>query len=121
MRNIPSTSLQPKTSLTDRPGLLVPALRTSSAAVRRQVYAERDRSRQIDPGAFELDDTADEEEEEDREPNTLVGSLAEKRALQILKAADGVPSEGQSRSSSLAFSLANWFLNLLGMWRSLAT
>ena len=74
----------------------MPALRTSSAAVRRQVYAERDRSRQIDPGAFELDDAADEEEEDDREPHPLVGSLAEKRALQILEAADGVPSEGQS-------------------------
>ena len=104
MRNIPRTSLQPKTSLTDRPGLLVPALRTSSAAVRRQVYAERDRSRQIDPGAFELDDTGDEEEEDDREPNLLVGSLAEKRALQILEAADGVPAEGQSRPNGMRSS-----------------
>ncbi|KAH9938335.1 uncharacterized protein B0H18DRAFT_966708 [Fomitopsis serialis] len=98
MRNLPSAPLQPKTSLTDRPGLLVPVLRTSSSAVRRQVYAERDRNRQIDPGAFELDDVADDEEEDDTRPNPPVGSLAEKRALQILEAADGVPSEGMWRS-----------------------
>lgn len=96
MRNMPTASLQPKTSLTDRPGLLVPALRTSSSvAVRKQVYAERDRDRQIDPGAFELDDVADDEEETDTGPHIPVGSLAEKRALQILEAADGVPSEGE--------------------------
>ncbi|TFY54961.1 hypothetical protein EVJ58_g8549 [Rhodofomes roseus] len=99
MRDVPSASLQPKTSLTDRPGLLVPALRTSSSvAVRRQVYAERDRNRQIDPGAFELHDVADDEEENDTGPHIPVGSLAEKRALQILEAADGVPSEGMWRS-----------------------
>ncbi|EPT03617.1 hypothetical protein FOMPIDRAFT_1035253 [Fomitopsis schrenkii] len=98
LRNIPSALLQPKTSLTDRPGLLVPVLRTSSSAVRRQVYAQRDRSRQIDPGAFELDDAVDEEEQDDREPDPQVGSLAAKRALQILEAADGVPSEGMWRS-----------------------
>ncbi|KZT72533.1 hypothetical protein DAEQUDRAFT_722686 [Daedalea quercina L-15889] len=99
MRNLPGAPLQPKTSLTDRPGLLVPVLRTpSSVAARRLVYAERDRNRHIDPGAFELDDAGDDEEDDNAVPDPQVGSLAAKRALQILEAAGGVPSEGMWRS-----------------------
>lgn len=88
--------------------------------MRRQVYAERDRSRQIDPGAFELDDAVDDDEEEqdDMELNPQVGSLAAKRALQILEAANGVPSEGLSRPNSMHSSCS--LVSSLEMWRSLA-
>lgn len=106
MRHIPGASLRPKTSLTERLGTLVPPLQTSSSVVaRRQVYAERDRTRQVDFGAFEMDDAADDEaEDDDREPDPQVGSLAAKRALQILEAADGVPGEGKSSFLRVASS-----------------
>ncbi|THG98215.1 hypothetical protein EW026_g3935 [Hermanssonia centrifuga] len=61
-------SLQPKTSLSDRPGILVPPLdKVSAAAMRRASYAERDRRRSVDPGALDFtaedDDDADEDED----------------------------------------------------------
>ncbi len=88
---------QPKTSLSDRPGVLVPPLhKESSAAIRRASYAERDRTRLIDPGT--LDFTAEEDEDEDEEVDPDLGSIGGKgrqSALKILKARNEVPAEGE--------------------------
>ncbi|KZT13055.1 uncharacterized protein LAESUDRAFT_27866 [Laetiporus sulphureus 93-53] len=89
-----AASYEPKTSLTEQPGTMVPALRTmtsSSAAVRRQIYLERDRQRSIDPGALDFTEDMDDEEEPEIQPEAEVGSLAQKRALQILEASNRIP------------------------------
>ncbi|KAI9001374.1 hypothetical protein BD414DRAFT_544282 [Trametes punicea] len=88
-------SYQPKTSLSDRPGVLVPALRSgSSASLRRASYAERDRVRPIDPGA--LDFAVDEDaEEEDVESDPETGGKARQRALKILQAREDMPAAGE--------------------------
>ncbi|KAI0368073.1 hypothetical protein BV20DRAFT_1054266 [Pilatotrama ljubarskyi] len=90
------TSYQAKTSLSDRPGVLVPALRSnsSSSSLRRASYAERDRVRPIDPGALDFavdDDAADEDVESDPE----TGGKARQRALKILQARDEMPPAGK--------------------------
>lgn len=93
-----ATALQPKTSLTDRPGVLVPPLRKeSSDAARRASYAERDRSRLIDPGAldFAADDEVEEEEEYDPDVAS-VGGKGRQRALKILKARNEIPAAGET-------------------------
>lgn len=96
------TSYQPKTSLSDRPGILVPPLRAtskvSSEALKRASYAERDRMRSIDPGA--LDFTADDDDEEDDEledeaEREAVGGKGRQRALKILEARSELPAEGE--------------------------
>lgn len=91
-----AASYQQKTSLSDRPGILVPALRpSSSVAARKAVYAERDRMRDIDPGALEFTDDLDDEDEDDVEANMEVGSVGRRRALKILKARDELPEAGE--------------------------
>lgn len=88
---------QPKTSLTDRLGATVPALQPgSSTALRKAAYAERDRSRLIDPGA--LDFILDEDEGDQDEVDPGVGSTARQRALKILEARDRLPADGMWRS-----------------------
>lgn len=98
--------MQPKTSLSDRPGVLVPALhKESSAALRRASYAERDRSRLIDPGT--LDFTAEEDEDEEEEVDADLGSIGGKgrqSALKILRARNEVPAAGELRLLWLALS-----------------
>lgn len=94
-----AASYQQKTSLSDRPGILVPALRpSSSVAARKAVYAERDRLRDIDPGALEFIDDLDDDDEDDVEADTEVGSVGRRRALKILKARDELPEAGMWRS-----------------------
>lgn len=113
---------QPKTSLSDRPGVLVPPLRNGSTAssLRRQSYAERDRVRPIDPGA--LDFAVDEDgAEEDVESDPETGGKARQRALKILKARDEMPAAGESLCL-YPFPQAQLWLTVFsaGMWRSLA-
>ncbi|CCM05581.1 uncharacterized protein FIBRA_07808 [Fibroporia radiculosa] len=92
------SSYQPKTSLTDRPGMLVPALRlSSSVAMRQAVYAERDRNKPIDPGALDFTDTNELDDEEDVD-DEYTGSIGRRRALQILKARSKLPDDGMWRS-----------------------
>ncbi|KAI0082449.1 hypothetical protein K474DRAFT_1731626 [Panus rudis PR-1116 ss-1] len=100
-RSFGQASYQVKTSLSDRPGMLVPAYqRASSAALRRASYAERDRFRAIDPGLldFDTDDDADEEAEEDIPIDGDVGGKARQRALKIMQARDEMPDAGMWRS-----------------------
>lgn len=101
-------SYQPKTSLSDRPGLLVPALQAppkdvSSTTWRKAAYAERDRTRARDPGA--LDFTLEEEDDEDEEQEETAkgsvdqgGSRGRQHALRILKVRSEVPASGMWRS-----------------------
>lgn len=101
-RNFGAPSYQPKTSLSDRPGVLVPTFRKSSAALRKASYAERDRLRSIDPGIVDFADE-DDGEDEDEDDTELgddvhaqqVGGRARRRALKILQARDSVPPAGQ--------------------------
>ena len=90
------TQYQTKTSLSDRPGVLVPQLRANtSSSLRRASYAERDRVRPIDPGALDFthDDDDDDEEEINSDPET--GGKARQRALKILKARNEMPAAGK--------------------------
>ena len=90
--------MQPKTSLADRPGVLVPPLhKESSAALRRASYAERDRSRLIDPGTLDFTAEEEEDEDEDEEADSDVGTIGGKgrqRALKILQARSEIPAAG---------------------------
>jgi hypothetical protein len=82
-----------------------PPLR-STVALRKAAYAERDRSRSIDPGALDFEE--DEEEEEatsDVEGDALsqdstanAGGRGRNRALRILQAGSEVPEAGMWRS-----------------------
>ncbi|KAK7696035.1 hypothetical protein QCA50_000676 [Cerrena zonata] len=106
-RNFGAPSYQPKTSLSDRPGVLVPTFRKSSAALRKASYAERDRMRSIDPGIVDFVDEDDGEDEDDEDDDAVlgddvnvqqVGGRARRRALKILQARDSVPAAGMWRS-----------------------
>ncbi|KAI0637989.1 hypothetical protein C8Q77DRAFT_1153680 [Trametes polyzona] len=98
MQSLGVPSYQPKTSLSDRPGVLVPPLRNGNpASLRRASYADRDRARAIDPGA--LDFAVDEDEvEDDVDSDPETGGKARQRALKILKARDEMPAAGMWRS-----------------------
>lgn len=93
-------SYQPKTSLTDRPGMLVPQFhnKVSSAAMRRAAYAERDRGRSIDPGALDFAPDSDDDEDDDPSADSSVGGRARQRALRILQTRNEVPAAGMWRS-----------------------
>ena len=103
-------SYQPKTSLSDAPGTLVPPLpqprqkvATSSAAWRKAAYAERDRNRAQDPGALDFaaegdDDDDDDDEEDGDNTTTELGGRGRQRALRILQLRSEVPDSGMWRS-----------------------
>jgi hypothetical protein len=101
-------SYQPKTSLADHPGVLVPALQTgrtvsSSAALRKAAYAERDRSRSFDPGALDFETELDEDEEPSDDESSKtdppeIGERGRRRALRILQARSELPEAGMWRS-----------------------
>ncbi|KAF8559458.1 hypothetical protein OG21DRAFT_1493342 [Imleria badia] len=98
-------SYQPKTSLSDRVGTIVPTFpddrrHTSSSTMRRASYAERDRSRSIDPGALDFiagDGEEAEDDESDEEPskaNVADEGRGRQRAFKILQARSRVPEAG---------------------------
>lgn len=98
-------SYQPQTSLSDRAGITAPAFpdgrrHTSSANLRRASYAERDRSRSIDPGALDFiagDGEAAEDDQSDEEPtkaNVADEGRGRQRAFKILQARSKIPEEG---------------------------
>ena len=93
MSGFGKTSYQPKTSLSDRPGLLVPAMHQTSSSLRRASYAERDRVRPVDPGALDFAGVDDYDDDVDSDPET--GGKARQRALKILKARNEMPAAGE--------------------------
>ncbi|KIK96136.1 hypothetical protein PAXRUDRAFT_826294 [Paxillus rubicundulus Ve08.2h10] len=91
-------SYQPKTPLSERVGIL-DSRRHTSSTLRKASYAERDRSRAMDPGAldFAAGDGGDEEEDEsDEEPSKpdLDEARGRQRALKILEARSKIPEAG---------------------------
>lgn len=92
-------TLEPKTSLAEKQGVLVPPLKTkprNSSAIRKAVYAERDRSRAIDPGP-----TLDFNDEAEDDDTTLIVDETDRgrrHALSILQAGSVVPEAGMWRS-----------------------
>ena len=93
MQGFGKPSFQQKTLLSDRPGLLVPALHQTSSSLRRASYAERDRTRPVDPGA--LDFAADDDYDDDVDSDPETGGKARQRALKILKARNEMPAAGE--------------------------
>jgi hypothetical protein len=102
-------SYQPKLSLSNQPGVAVPARSKSgsrpvtSAAWRKAAYAQRDLSRYADPGP--LDFAADEDDDEDLEgedesalASVDKGGRGRQRALKILQIRSEVPASGMWRS-----------------------
>ena len=76
----------------------------SSTALRKAAYAERDRTRSMDPGAldFAAEDDEDEVDESDADSLTLgssdAGQRGRKQALKILRLRSRLPEEGMWRS-----------------------
>jgi len=102
-------SYQPQTAIRDRlaTSTIPSSKKTSADALRKAAYAERDRSRSIDPGALDFAAEEDEEEDEDHhiEEDTVrhggmadAGDRGRKRALKILQAGSEVPEAGMWRS-----------------------
>ena len=71
----------------------------STASIRKAKYAERDRSRSMDPGALDFAMSEEDDVEEETEVEMPVsGERARKQALKILKAQSEVPEAGMWRS-----------------------
>jgi hypothetical protein len=104
--NLSLASYQPTTNLSGRTEASASLPKNvSSAAIRKANYAERDRSRSMDPGALDFaaeEDELDEEEAEGEGPDnadtTGAGGRGRKRALKILQARSEVPEAGMWRS-----------------------
>lgn len=95
--------LEPKTSLADKQGILVPPLKfdnhQTSSAIRKAVYAGRDLSRFVDPGpTLGLDDHEEVEEENTEVSNFYDEDRGRKHALSILQTRSAVPEAGMWRS-----------------------
>jgi len=104
-------SYQPKASLSNQSGILVPALRVRSKSGSRQVastawrkaaYAQRDINRYTDPGPLDFaadeDDDEDDEDEESALASVDKGGRGRQRALKILQVRSEVPASGMWRS-----------------------
>jgi hypothetical protein len=89
-------SYRPQVSIPEQP-MVNTAPNVSTTALRKAAYAERDRSRSVDPGALDFE----EEEEKDRcvgDDATDAGDRGRNRALKILQAGSEVPEAGMWRS-----------------------
>lgn len=102
-----TASLRPQTSPTDRPGPPLTTIeeeydnKTSAAARRSEVYAERNRLREMDPGMLDFtgDVATDETSPEGGDDLDQVStSRSRQHALNIIKARNSVPAEGLWRS-----------------------
>lgn len=102
---------QVKTSLADRPGIIVPAFQKStSEAMRRASYAQRDLARPMDPGALDFASIEEGDEEDEAVDSELdgVGGKGRQRALKILKARNEIPDAGEPLV--FVFLLCRWTL-----------
>jgi hypothetical protein len=73
----------------------------SSTAIRKAKYAERDRSRSMDPGALDFATGEEDDVEEETETDQMEfesGERARRQALRILKARSELPEAGMWRS-----------------------
>ena len=90
-------NLQPSASRAQRKSII------SSTALRKAAYAERDRTRSMDPGALDFAAEDDEDvDESDADSLTLgssdAGQRGRKQALKILQLRSRLPEEGMWRS-----------------------
>ncbi|GAB1524987.1 hypothetical protein RhiTH_008143 [Rhizoctonia solani] len=103
-----SAEREPKTSLHNEPGALVPPLRLNHETprqTRERTYALRDLARSVDPGpALELQAAEDAEEDTDEEEEIdAVGEISNaerirRRTMRIVQRQSGVPDAGMWRS-----------------------
>lgn len=102
-----STDLEPKTSLHNEPGALVPALKLdtqSTRQTRERTYALRDLARSVDPGpVLELQAAEDAAEDTDEEEEDTLGEISSaervrRRTMRIVQRQSGVPDAGMWRS-----------------------
>jgi hypothetical protein len=74
----------------------------SSTALRKAAYAERDRTRSVDPGALDFAAEDEDDEESDDDVSTFgvadAGERGRRRALRILQALSKLPEPGMWRS-----------------------
>ncbi|KAF5388431.1 hypothetical protein D9615_000670 [Tricholomella constricta] len=101
-------SYQPKTVVTQTaPAPTVNQKQPSSTTIRKAIYAQRDRSRSLDPGPldFPIEDDEEEQQEEETEEREEIpldtssaGGRGRKAALKILKARSEIPEAGMWRS-----------------------
>lgn len=75
--------------------MLVPPLRVSSHTLRKASYAERDRTRELDPGALDFDLEAVDEDDEIEVSVADAGSTGRLHALKILQAREAIPAAGE--------------------------
>lgn len=106
----PSADLEPKTSLHNEPGVLVPALRLGTQTTRQtreRTYALRDLARSVDPGpVLELqaaEDAAEDSDEDEDEEGDALGEMSSaervrRRTMRIVQRQSGVPDAGMWRS-----------------------
>lgn len=98
--------LEPKTSLADKQGILVPPLtfnkHQSSSAIRKAVYADRNLLRPVDPGpTLSLVDHEEIEEESPGASDDSDRDRGRRHALSILQAHSTVPEAGMWRSLAI--------------------
>ncbi|CAE7187371.1 unnamed protein product [Rhizoctonia solani] len=103
-----SAEREPKTSLRNEPGALVPPLRPhheTPRQTRERTYALRDLARSVDPGpVLELQAAEDAEEDTDEEEEVdMVGEIGnveriKRRTMRIVQRQSGVPDAGMWRS-----------------------
>lgn len=111
-----------KTSLSERYGLLVPPLKSSSSTAQRKAqYAERDRSRSLDPGALDfIEFGGDHDDHDDNDDSS--SSLGSDQDLEGVGSRGGAGvSVNTGRQRALKILQARSRLPSDGMWRSLAT
>jgi hypothetical protein len=99
-------SYQPDAPISNRSELVSPRL-SSTATLRKAAYAERDRTRSMDPGTLDFDfgagtDDDDDDGESDGEiakaATIDTGERGRKLALRILQARSSLPAPGMWRS-----------------------
>ncbi|KAL5527376.1 hypothetical protein ACEPAG_6167 [Sanghuangporus baumii] len=116
-----SLSLRPKSSLTSQPGTVVPPLlslpavpeeeeeekeKRSATSIRKEVYAERNKARGLDPGILDFADGDDDDDDEDEggspeseDPvDQISTSRSRQHALKIIRIRNAAPPEGLWRS-----------------------
>lgn len=106
----PTDEREPKTSLHNEPGVLVPPLRLHTQTPRQsreRIYAMRDLARSVDPGpVLELqaaEDAAEDTDEDEVEDESTLGEMSSaervrRRTMRIVQRQSGVPDAGMWRS-----------------------
>lgn len=90
-------SYRPQVSIPEQP-VVNTAPNVSTTALRKAAYAERDRSRSVDPGALDFEEEEEEKDHRVVDDATDAGDRGRNRALKILQAGSEVPEAGMWRS-----------------------